>query len=228
MATNTVENYLKSIFHLSANQTDQVTTDRPLPPLVPTTHIAEHLGVKSSTVTDMIRKLEERQLVSYTKYQGVTLTTRGKALALDIVRKHRLWEVFLVDKLGFKWDEVHDIAEQLEHVQSEALVNRLDDFLDNPTQDPHGDPIPDRDGSIKKLRQQLLSTLRENDEATIARITEDEPSLLHFLEKQGLQLNTSFRVSEVIDFDRSVVLEVADRSVSLSHKMASHIYVVKK
>lgn len=222
MATNTVENYLKSIFHLSANQADQ-----PEPLLVPTTHIAEHLGVKSSTVTDMIRKLEERQLVSYTKYQGVTLTTRGKTMALDIVRKHRLWEVFLVEKLKFKWDEVHDIAEQLEHVQSEALVNRLDDFLGNPTQDPHGDPIPDRDGSIRKLRQQLLATLREGDKATIARVTEDEPSLLHFLEKQGLQLSTAVRVGQIIDFDKSMVLEVADRTVSLSHKMARHIYVVK-
>lgn len=217
MATNTVENYLKSIFHLSSNQAGRV----------PTTHIAEHLGVKSSTVTDMIRKLEERRLVSYQKYQGVTLTTEGKTLALDIVRKHRLWEVFLVKKLGFRWDEVHDIAEQLEHVQSARLVNRLDDFLGNPKQDPHGDPIPDRDGSFQPQRQQLMSTLQEGDVAIVSGVTEDEPSLLHFLENQRLQLNTSFSVNRIITFDDSMVLEVADHTVSLSHKMASHIYVTK-
>lgn len=223
MATNTVENYLKSIFHLSTSSDDPQSSLR-----VPTTHIAEHLGVKSSTVTDMIRKLEERELVSYTKYQGVTLTTRGKTMALDIVRKHRLWEVFLVEKLGFGWDEVHDIAEQLEHVQSESLVNRLDDFLGNPAQDPHGDPIPDRDGSLQPVRQQLMATLREGDSAVISGVTEDEPSLLHFLEQHSLQLKTPFAVQQVISFDDSMVLKVADRPVSLSHKMANHIFVTKQ
>ena len=222
MATNTVENYLKSIFHLSTHPGEQPSSAR-----VPTTQIAEHLGVKSSTVTDMIRKLEERKLVSYTKYQGVTLTAHGKAMALDIVRKHRLWEVFLVEKLGFGWDEVHDIAEQLEHVQSEDLVNRLDDFLDNPAQDPHGDPIPDRDGSFQPVRQQLLATLREGDAAVISGVTADEPSLLHFLEQHSLQLKTPVVVRQIISFDDSMVLEVANRTVSLSHKMASHIFVTK-
>ena len=218
MATNTVENYLKSIFHLSAGQSGKV----------PTTRIAEHLGVKSSTVTDMIQKLKERQLVAYTKYQGVTLTAQGKALALDIVRKHRLWEVFLVEKLGFKWDEVHSIAEQLEHIQSSELVNRLDDFLDNPTQDPHGDPIPDRDGSFKKLSQQLMVTLQAGDTATVSRVTEDDPSLLHFLDTQGLRLNASFEVKQIIDFDGTLIIEVADHTVSVSQKIANYIYVVKK
>lgn len=218
MATNTVENYLKCIFHLSASQSGKV----------PTTRIAEHLGVKSSTVTDMIQKLEERQLVAYTKYQGVTLTTQGRGVALDIVRKHRLWEVFLVEKLGFKWDEVHSIAEQLEHIQSDELINRLDDFLDNPTQDPHGDPIPDRDGTFKKVSQQLMTSLQAGDTAVVSRVIEDEPSLLHFLESQGLRLNARFCVDRLISFDGSVVVEVAGRTVSVSHKIANHIYVVKK
>ena len=218
MATNTVENYLKSIFHLSASPSDKV----------PTTRIAEHLGVKSSTVTDMIQKLKERHLVVYTKYQGVTLTAQGKTMALDIVRKHRLWEVFLVEKLGFKWDEVHTIAEQLEHIQSGELINRLDDFLENPTQDPHGDPIPDRDGSVKKLSQQLMATLQVGDAAVVSRVTEDEPSLLHFLDTQGLRLNAQFGVKQIIDFDGSLIVEVAHHTVSVSQKIASHIYVVKK
>ena len=218
MATNTVENYLKSIFHLSASQSGKV----------PTTRIAEHLGVKSSTVTDMIQKLKEQRLVAYTKYQGVTLTTQGKALALDIVRKHRLWEVFLVEKLGFKWDEVHSIAEQLEHIQSDELINRLDDFLDNPTRDPHGDPIPDRDGSFQQSSQQLMATLLVGETALVSRVTEDEPSLLHFLESQGLRLNAHFSVHRLVSFDGSMIVEVEGHTVSVSQKIANHIYVIKK
>ena len=218
MTTDTVENYLKSIFHLSASQSGKV----------PTMRIAEHLGVKSSTVTDMIQKLKDRQLVAYTKYQGVTLTAEGRTMALDIVRKHRLWEVFLVEKLGFKWDEVHAIAEQLEHIQSVELVNRLDDFLGKPTLDPHGDPIPDREGSFKKLSQQLMATLQEGERATVSRVTEDEPSLLHFLETHGLRLNAHFRVQQIVHFDGSMMVEVAGHTVSVSQKMAEHIYVVKK
>ncbi len=218
MATNTVENYIKCIFHLSAHQSGKV----------PTTRIAEHLGVKSSTVTDMIQKLKGRKLVAYTKYQGATLTKEGERMALDIVRKHRLWEVFLVEQLGFRWDEVHDIAEQLEHVQSAELINRLDDFLGKPVLDPHGDPIPARDGSFKPLDQQLMNTLVTGETAAISGVTDDEPSLLHFLESQNLQLRTRFTVDQVVAFDESMIVAVADRTVSLSQKMTSHIYVVKQ
>ncbi|MEQ9438873.1 MAG: metal-dependent transcriptional regulator [Cyclobacteriaceae bacterium] len=215
MTTNTVENYLKAIFHLSFDQPGRVST----------TQIAEHLGVKSSTVTDMIRKLEEQQWVEYTKYQGVNLTKKGQAIALSIIRKHRLWEVFLVETLGFSWDEVHDIAEQLEHIQSEKLINRLDDFLDNPKVDPHGDPIPDKTGFMDRPQHRLLSTLNAGEQVMVVGVTEDEPSLLNFLAQQGLQLNTRFQVSSILDFDHSMILQVEDRMVSISNKVASHIYV---
>ena len=215
MTTHTVENYLKAIFHLSSDQPGRVST----------TQIAEHVGVKSSTVTDMIRKLEEQEWVEYRKYQGVNLTKKGKSIALNIIRKHRLWEVFLVETLRFSWDEVHDIAEQLEHIQSEKLINRLDDFLGNPRVDPHGDPIPDKTGYMDRPQHRLLSTLMAGDKGTVVGVTEDEPSLLHFLAQQGLQLNTQLQISSILDFDHSMILQINERLVSISSKVASHIYV---
>nr|WKN34177.1 metal-dependent transcriptional regulator [Tunicatimonas sp. TK19036] len=215
MTTHTVENYLKAIFHLSLDQPGRVST----------TQIAEHLGVKSSTVTDMIRKLEEQDWVEYTKYQGVNLTRKGKSIALNIIRKHRLWEVFLVETLSFSWDEVHDIAEQLEHIQSDKLINRLDDFLGNPKTDPHGDPIPDKTGFMDRPQHRLLSTLLAGEKGTIVGVTEDEPSLLNFLAQQGLQLSTKFQISSILDFDHSMILQIDERLVSISNKVASHIYV---
>ena len=213
--THTVENYLKAIFRLSREQDGRVST----------TQIADHLGVKSSTVTDMIRKLEEQQWIEYTKYQGVELNVKGKNLALSIIRKHRLWEVFLVETLGFAWDEVHEIAEQLEHIESEKLVDRLDDFLGNPKVDPHGDPIPDKDGVMDGGEHRLLSALSVGEAATIVRVTQDEPSLLNFLSQQGLHLQTEIQVNSILDFDHSMIVQVDDRLVSVSSKVASHIYV---
>ncbi|MFQ3173448.1 MAG: DtxR family Mn-dependent transcriptional regulator, partial [Flavobacterium sp.] len=146
------ENYLKTIYHITVVSNSEVSTNA----------IAEMMETKASSVTDMIKKLAEKDLVNYKKYQGVSLTDKGKLAAKMIVRKHRLWEVFLVEKLDFSWDEVHDIAEQLEHIKSEKLINKLDDFLGNPTTDPHGDPIPNAEGQILKIDKQLLSELVEN------------------------------------------------------------------
>src|SRR5690554_7659989 len=143
--TNSEENYLKIIYHLSLNSNSGVSTNA----------IAHAMESKPSSVTDMVQKLADKNLVAYKKYQGVQLTEKGKEVAMHIVRKHRLWEVFLVEKLGFSWDEVHDIAEQLEHIQSENLIDRLDKFLDFPTEDPHGDPIPNNKGELPKLKRQL-------------------------------------------------------------------------
>ena len=140
------ENYLKTIYHLTTASDAEVSTNA----------IAEKMETKASSVTDMLKKLAEKGLINYKKYQGVSLTQDGKLAAKMSVRKHRLWEVFLVEKLGFSWDEVHDIAEQLEHIKSEKLINKLDDFLDNPTEDPHGDPIPDREGRIIKIEKQFF------------------------------------------------------------------------
>ena len=134
MSTKAEENYLKTIFKLSEKEKDSVSTNA----------IAEELETKPSSVSDMLKKLSEKKLINYIKYQGVSLTPLGHRLAVHVIRKHRLWEVFLVSHLNFKWDEVHDIAEQLEHIKSKALVNRLDAFLNFPSYDPHGDPIPNQ------------------------------------------------------------------------------------
>ena len=147
--TYSEENYLKVIYHLSLNQNKGITTNS----------IANEMESKPSSVTDMVQKLADKGLVIYKKYQGVSLTDEGMFTALMIVRKHRLWEVFLLEKLDFSWDEVHDVAEQLEHIKSEKLTDKLEEFLDFPTEDPHGDPIPDRNGQIAQVDKKLLSEM---------------------------------------------------------------------
>src|SRR5690554_5916872 len=146
MFSDSEENYLKSIFHLQRLSEDGVSTNA----------IADRMQTKASSVTDMLKKLADKDLVNYIKYQGVTLTNKGKKTAASIIRKHRLWEVFLVEKLDFNWDEVHEIAEQLEHIQSEKLIKKLDAFLGYPKKDPHGDPIPDADGEIISVKKKLF------------------------------------------------------------------------
>ena len=143
------ENYLKSIFHLEKLQQEEVSTNA----------IAEQLDTKPSSVTDMVQKLADKEMLTYVKYKGTSLTDAGRKKALSVIRKHRLWETFLVQKLDFSWEQVHEIAEQLEHIKSEELINRLDAFLDYPTVDPHGDPIPDEEGNFKKTAKKLLKDM---------------------------------------------------------------------
>src|SRR5688500_18567354 len=152
MNSFTEENYLKAIFKLLEGDDEAVTTNA----------IAEKMNTRAASVTDMLKKLSEKKLINYKKYQGVTLTSSGKKIALNIIRKHRLWEVFLVEKLNFKWDEVHDIAEQLEHINSDTLIERIDKFLNYPKFDPHGDPIPDINGKFQSNKSVLVSELKLN------------------------------------------------------------------
>ncbi|NND87947.1 MAG: metal-dependent transcriptional regulator, partial [Flavobacteriaceae bacterium] len=151
MYSLTEENYLKTIFHLEQVSSGDISTNA----------IADKMETQPSSVTDMVQKLAEKELLSYKKYKGTRLTEIGKKVAADVIRKHRLWEVFLVEKLKFHWDEVHDIAEQLEHVQSDELIARLDAFLGHPDFDPHGDPIPDKHGVIKRTEKILLSEAKK-------------------------------------------------------------------
>ena len=153
MVTFSEENYLKAIYHLSKHRSVSVSTNA----------IAGKVSAKASSVTDMLKKLADKDLVIYKKYQGVKLTEKGRLTATTVIRKHRLWEVFLVNKLNFSWDEVHEVAEQLEHIKSEKLIDQLDAFLEFPTQDPHGDPIPDKHGNIKKTDKLLLAQLNEKE-----------------------------------------------------------------
>jgi DtxR family Mn-dependent transcriptional regulator len=213
--TTSEENYLKVIYHLS-----QVS-----PKGVNTNAIAGMLETKASSVTDMLKKLSDKDLVSYQKYQGVTLTENGFLSAKMIVRKHRLWEVFLVDKLRFSWDEVHDIAEELEHIQSIALIDKLDAFLGHPDFDPHGDPIPNRQGEIKKTAKLLLSEAELQREYRCVGVKDSSSEFLKYLDKQKIALGSVFKVIEKESFDDTLTVEINAQEKIISNKIANNLYV---
>ncbi|HEY6144573.1 MAG TPA: metal-dependent transcriptional regulator [Flavobacterium sp.] len=209
------ENYLKAIYHLTVSSDAEVSTNA----------IAEMMETKASSVTDMLKKLAEKDLVNYKKYQGVSLTENGKLAAKMIVRKHRLWEVFLVEKLDFSWDEVHDIAEQLEHIKSEKLINKLDDFLGNPTEDPHGDPIPDANGKIINTEKQLLSELSENQNGICVGVKDTSSEFLKYLDKQEISLGSKIEIIGKESFDLSLKIRLKTQELTISNKIASNIFV---
>jgi DtxR family Mn-dependent transcriptional regulator len=215
MQTFTEENYLKVIYHLSQISANAVQTNA----------IAERMQTKAASVTDMLKKLSEKKLVDYIKYQGVTLTLQGKTAAVSIVRKHRLWEVFLVDKLKFKWDEVHDIAEELEHINSSVLIDRLDDFLGFPKRDPHGDPIPDRKGIFEPSENIHLHQLGKNERGIIIGVSEHSSPFLKYLDKLGMTIGIDLKVKGITEFDGSVELIVAGKTISISKEVAQHILI---
>jgi len=209
------ENYLKTIYHLTTVSDAEVSTNA----------IAEMMETKASSVTDMLKKLAEKDLVNYKKYQGVSLTNKGKLTAKMIVRKHRLWEVFLVEKLNFSWDEVHDIAEQLEHIKSEKLINKLDDFLGNPTEDPHGDPIPNAKGQIIVIEKQLLSELLENQTGICIGVKDSSSEFLKYLDKQQIALGSRIEIIEKETFDSSLKIKVDSKEITISNKIAENLFV---
>lgn len=213
--TYSEENYLKAIYHLSLFQKKGVNTNA----------IAKMLDSKASSVTDMVKKLAEKSLVEYQKYQGVTLTEKGLLAAKMIVRKHRLWEVFLVEKLGFAWDEVHDVAEELEHIKSEKLIDKLDEFLEFPSEDPHGDPIPNAKGEIKKVDKKLLSELKVNQKSICVGVKDSSADFLKYLDKQQISLGSKLEIIEIEHFDLSMKVLVNGIEISLSNKIASNLFV---
>lgn len=213
--TYSEENYLKAIYHLSLFQKKGVNTNA----------IAKMLDSKASSVTDMVKKLAEKSLVEYQKYQGVTLTEKGLLAAKMIVRKHRLWEVFLVEKLGFAWDEVHDVAEELEHIKSEKLIDKLDEFLEFPSEDPHGDPIPNAKGEIKKVDKKLLSELKVTQKSICVGVKDSSADFLKYLDKQQISLGSELEISEIEHFDLSMKVLVNGIETSLSNKIASNLFV---
>lgn len=213
--TYSEENYLKTIYHLTWVSEEAVSTNA----------IAEMITTKASSVTDMLKKLAEKDLVNYKKYQGVSLTDSGKLAAKMIVRKHRLWECFLVEKLGFSWDEVHDIAEQLEHIKSEKLINKLDDYLGNPTEDPHGDPIPDAEGRIIKIEKRLLSELEKKQSGICVGVKDTSSDFLKYLDKQEIALGSRIEIIEKESFDSSYRIRVGTSEIMISNKIASNIYI---
>ncbi|MGY5355155.1 metal-dependent transcriptional regulator [Wenyingzhuangia sp. IMCC45467] len=209
------ENYLKAIYSLFVVANKAVSTNK----------IAEKLETKASSVTDMVKKLSEKELVNYVKYQGVSLTAEGKELAVHVIRKHRLWEVFLVRHLGFKWDEVHEVAEQLEHVKSIKLTNGLDAFLDFPRYDPHGDPIPDKEGNFIKRNITVLSTLKINEESKIVGVKDSSSAFLKYLDNAEIKLGAEIKVLHKESFDNSMMLLIDGQKISISQQISSNLYV---
>lgn len=193
---------------------------------ISTSAIAGAMKTKSATVTDMLKKLSDKSLVKYEKYYGVKMTDKGKKIALQIIRKHRLWEVFLVEALNFKWDEVHVIAEQLEHIQSEELIERLDKFLEHPKMDPHGDPIPDNNGKIYTAHLTLLSQLKHKEAGVISGVSEHSPSFLQYLEKSGMSLGNTIQVMEKHEFDQSINIRInRKKNLHISNDIAKNILI---
>lgn len=211
------ENYLKGIFHLERDKKAEVSTNE----------IAEDMQTQPSSVTDMIKKLADKGFLLYKKYKGVQLTDLGKQKASKIIRKHRLWEVFLVEKLNFQWDEVHEIAEQLEHVQSESLVNRLDAYLGFPNYDPHGDPIPDKDGNWK-VREKINLKHAKIDAAYICvGVKDTQQEFLRYLDKKNIQIGVEIKILNR-EFDDSMEIQIAENTVFISAFVAENVYVQEK
>ena len=215
--TRSEENYLKAIFHLGGSATASVATNA----------IAEEMETKPSSVTDMAKKLAEKGLVNYVKYQGVSLTEVGIQTALAIIRKHRLWEVFLVKKLDFSWDEVHEVAEQLEHIKSEKLIDKIDELLDYPKYDPHGDPIPTKSGEFQERDKQLLSELPIKSKGICVGVNDTSSTFLRFLDKHKIALGDAIEVVEKEDFDDSLFIKIGDRNLHISNQIATNLFVKK-
>ncbi|MBK5192796.1 MAG: metal-dependent transcriptional regulator [Flavobacteriaceae bacterium] len=215
MFTFSEENYLKAIFHL----------ERKFPAGVSTNALAEEMETKASSVTDMIKKLSEKKLVNYKKYQGFKLSKLGMETAVSIIRKHRLWEVFLVEKLNFSWDEVHEVAEQLEHIKSEQLIRELDRFLGFPKRDPHGDPIPDAEGNFTVLNKVLLSDLKKGESGIFVGVKDSSATFLQFLDKRNIALGDELKIIEKEPFDQSVLIKINEQELRVSNLISGNLYI---
>lgn len=215
MRNETVENYLKTIYNLSSDNTVLVSNKA----------LADKLDLSPATVTEGLRKLDELHYVIYEKSYGTRLTAAGAKMALNIVRRHRIWETYLVKELGFGWDEVHEIAEELEHIRNDKLIRKLASILGNPVYDPHGDPIPDEKGKIKVSNFIRLSEARIKTAYKIMGVTDHSPAFLKYLEKHQLLIGTSIQVKIIEEFDHSILLVCHKKEVLISSKAAETIIV---
>ncbi len=216
MISQTEENYLKAIFKLSEKTDGSVSTNA----------ISQEMQTAAASVTDMIKRLSKNGFVNYERYKGVTLTSEGDSVARKLIRKHRLWETFLFEKLNFKWDQVHDLAEQLEHIKSEELIDRIEQFLGYPQFDPHGDPIPNSEGKFAQREQYPLSEIDLDKEAVIVGVREHSTSFLHYLEKQGLTLGVELKVKKKVEYDGSLEIIFSDgKTVTITEKVGFNLFV---
>lgn len=214
--TQSEENYLKTIFHLQQGQ-EAVSTNA----------VAEAMRTRAASVTDMLKKLNAKKLLHYKPYYGFYLSAEGKKLATHIIRRHRLWEVFLSHKLKFGWDEVHSLAEELEHVSSKKLIDKLDAYLGYPLVDPHGDPIPDSNGKLKPSNQLNLTDLPENELAQVVSVTDQSKAMLDDLTEKNIAIGTRIEIRKRSLFDQSLQVKVKNKHITLTEQLARHLFVKK-
>ena len=212
--SQTEENYLKTIFHLQVG-TEAVTTNA----------LAEKLQTKPASVTDMMKKLNAKKLLHYKPYYGFYLSAEGKKIALNVIRRHRLWEFFLSEKLKFSWNEVHEVAEELEHVSSKKLIDKLDEYLDFPQFDPHGDPIPDSKGKMRSYDEMSLLDLPLNQSAEVRRVANQSAEMLELLQHKNIGIGTRLEVKKHFDFDNSIELKIKTTTITISEQLAKNIFV---
>ena len=210
------ENYLKAIFHLQEAEG-----------IVTTNALANELQTRAASVTDMLKKLKTQKLLLYEKYQGFKLSTEGKKVALQIIRKHRLWEYFLVEKLHFGWEEVHEMAEELEHISSKKLVDRLDEFLGFPKTDPHGDPIPDSLGKFAMKQLISLAAVPLNVMVEVSKISDQSFEMLELLKHKSISIGTKLEVRRKFAFDNSMELKLKNQPpITISENVAKNVFVI--
>ncbi|EKB48009.1 metal-dependent transcriptional regulator [Cecembia lonarensis] len=211
------ESYLKAIYHISDGGKRSVSTN----------DISFQMKTKPASVSDMLRRLGEKEVIEYRKYYGVNITEEGKKLALQTIRKHRLWEVFLVEKLRFSWDEVHEVADELEHIKSKLLIQRLDEYLGFPKFDPHGDPIPDEYGDVRSRPRLTLSELDINATGQLVAVKDSSAAFLRYLDKVGAYIGARIKVLDKVEFDGSVEILVDNKkTIFMSKDVAGNVLVM--
>lgn len=216
--TTAEENYLKAIYHLSDGGKKSVSTN----------DVAAEMKTKPASVSDMLRKLGDKEVIEYRKYYGVNITEEGKKRALQTIRKHRLWEVFLVDKLQFAWDEVHEVAEELEHIQSPLLIQRLDAYLNYPKFDPHGDPIPDEYGDVRARPRVALNEMDIDQTGQIVAVKDSSAAFLRYLDKVGAYIGARIKILDKVEFDGSLeILVDQKKTLFMSKDVAANILAIQ-
>ncbi|MEQ8626960.1 metal-dependent transcriptional regulator [Ekhidna sp.] len=216
MITITEENYLKAIYSLNLNRNGKE---------LGTNELASHLGISPATVSSMLKKLKEKGFIDYKKYGAISLLKEGETIAFSVIRKHRLWETFLVEKMEFTWDEIHEVAEQLEHIKSKKLVDQLDKLLGFPEYDPHGDPIPDATGKIRGMHKTTLENESVGKQLKVVGVKNDSPAFLQHITQLGLVINSKILIKSHHEFDGSLDVEIEGETRMVSQKVAENVYV---
>lgn len=214
----TEENYLKALLHLTVLSANKLE--------VGTNELAQHLAVKPASVNDMLKKLKDKELVNYERYGKISLTHIGRLSGMEVIRKHRLWETFLFQKLEFNWDEVHEVAEQLEHIQSTKLIDRLDAFLEHPKFDPHGDPIPNAKGEIELLMRKTLDEIEIGAACKLVGVKDNTSSFLQYVNKLGLTIGGTIHLMGKETYDDLLHIKIKEHDFTISQKFAQNLFVI--